>query len=151
MNNPNTPWVENVSLHDIKKAQHFDPGPNSMLISIVDPDMEFPGVPFPFGEIHRFKFLDIEEDGFTNLGDGSWTDMSDFSITDIQAQKIVELLKRAFEKRMNLVVHCHAGVCRSGAVAEVAVIMGFKDTKRFRSPNLLVKKKLLKFLGFHPV
>jgi len=48
---------------------------------------------------------------------------------------------------MNVVVHCHMGVCRSGAVAEVGVMMGFRDTEKFRIPNLMVKKKLMEQLG----
>ena len=48
---------------------------------------------------------------------------------------------------MNVVVHCHAGVCRSGAVAEVGITMGFEDTGVFRAPNLMVKHKLMKALG----
>ena len=48
---------------------------------------------------------------------------------------------------MNVVVHCHAGVCRSGAVAEVGIAMGFQDTGVFRAPNLMVKHKLLNALG----
>lgn len=35
-------WIENVSLENIGCGHHFDPGINSMLIQIVDPDMEFP-------------------------------------------------------------------------------------------------------------
>ena len=49
---------------------------------------------------------------------------------------------------MNVVVHCHAGVCRSGAVAEVGVMMGFADCERFRIPNLLVKHKMMRVLGW---
>ena len=49
---------------------------------------------------------------------------------------------------MNVVVHCVAGVCRSGAVAEVGVMMGFRDAEAFRSPNLLVKHKMMKCLGW---
>ena len=49
---------------------------------------------------------------------------------------------------MNVVVHCHAGVCRSGAVCEVGVMMGFDDTEVFRSPNLLVKHLMMKSLGW---
>ena len=49
---------------------------------------------------------------------------------------------------MNVVVHCHAGVCRSGAVAEVGVMLGFDDSESFRSPNLLVKHKMMKVLGW---
>ena len=48
---------------------------------------------------------------------------------------------------MNVIVHCHAGVCRSGAVCEVGVILGFEDTDAFRSPNLLVKHRMMKHLG----
>jgi L-serine deaminase len=39
------------------------------------------------------------------------------------------------------------GVSRSGAVAEVGTIMGFRDTEKFRVPNLMVKRKLIEQLG----
>ena len=58
------------------------------------------------------------------------------------------MLFRSLENRMNVVVHCHAGVCRSGAVAEVGVMMGFQDAEAFRSPNLLVKHKMMRCLGW---
>ena len=142
------PWIQNVALSDVKKGHHIDAGINSMLIQIVDPAMEFPTPSYKFKEVHQFEFLDIEEDGLTNNGDGTWTDMSEFAITQEQADQLVELLQRAFENRMNVVVHCVAGVCRSGAVCEVGVMMGFRDTEAFRSPNLLVKHKMMKKLGW---
>jgi len=142
------PWIQNVSLSDVKKGHHIDAGINSMLIQIVDPAMEFPTPSYPFKEVHQFEFLDIEEDGMTNFGDGKMVDVSEFAITQAQADQIVELLQRAFENRTNVVVHCVAGVCRSGAVAEVGVMMGFRDTEAFRSPNLLVKHKMMKALGW---
>jgi hypothetical protein len=49
---------------------------------------------------------------------------------------------------MNVVVHCHAGICRSGAVCELGVMMGFNDCERFRMPNLLVKHKMMRVLGW---
>jgi hypothetical protein len=49
---------------------------------------------------------------------------------------------------MNVVVHCFAGICRSGAVTEVGVMMGFEDTGRFRAPNLLVKHRMMRALGW---
>jgi hypothetical protein len=49
---------------------------------------------------------------------------------------------------MNVVVHCHAGVCRSGAVCEIGVMLGFVDTEVFRAPNLLVKHRMMKALGW---
>lgn len=141
------PWIENVSLEDIKKGRHFDAGPNSMLIQILDHDMEFPKPFHDFKEVHQFKFLDLEETGFTNLGTGSWTDMSEFIISDDQAKDLVHLLKHAFEQRMNVIVHCHAGVCRSGAVCEIGHLIGFADTDKFRSPNKLVLKKMHQFVA----
>lgn len=142
------PWIQNVALADIPKKHHIAVGENSMLIQIVDPDMEFPTPAHDFKETHQFKFLDIEEDGMTNNGDGTWTDMSVHAIKDADAEKLVELLRHALDKCMDVVVHCHAGVCRSGAVAEVGVMMGFKDAEAFRIPNLLVKHKMLKVLGW---
>ena len=142
------PWIQNVALSDVKRGHHIDAGVNSMLIQIVDPAMEFPTPSYPFKEVHQFEFLDIEEDGMTNFGDGVMRDMSEFAITQAQADQLVELLQRAFEDRMNVVVHCVAGVCRSGAVCEVGVMMGFRDAEAFRSPNLLVKHKMMKKLGW---
>lgn len=142
------PWIQNVALVDIPRGKHIRVDENSMLIQIVDPDMEFPTPIYKFKETHQFQFLDIEEDGMTNNGDGTWTDMSEFAITDAQAAELVRLLQHALEKRMDVVVHCHAGVCRSGAVAEVGVMMGFDDAEAFRAPNLLVKHKMMKKLGW---
>jgi Tat protein secretion system quality control protein TatD with DNase activity len=65
-----------------------------------------------------------------------------------QADELVRLLRHALDNQMNVVVHCFAGICRSGAVCEVGVMMGFQDTGRFRSPNLLVKHQMMKALGW---
>ena len=142
------PWIQNISLADVRKGHHIRVNENAMLIQIVDPAVEFPEPFHKFKEVHQFEFLDIEEDGLTNNGDGSWTDMSEFAVTQEQADKLVRLLQHALDKRMDVVVHCHAGVCRSGAVCEVGVMMGFDDTEAFRSPNLLVKHKMMKALGW---
>jgi predicted protein tyrosine phosphatase len=140
-------FIQNVSKIDITRGHHFDAGENSMLIQILDPGEDFPIPLYNFKEIHKFEFLDIEEDGFTNMGDGEFTYMGSFAITDEQAKEIAQLLKHAKENHMNVVVHCHAGIFRSGAVTEVGVIMGFVDTESFRCPNRLVKQKLLKALN----
>lgn len=142
------PWIQNVALADVPKKHHISVGENSMLIQIVDPCMTFPTPAHKFKEVHQFEFLDIEEDGMTNNGDGSWTDMSEFAITDTQAEQLVRLLQHALDNRMDVIVHCVAGVCRSGAVCEVGVMMGFDDTESYRSPNLLVKHKMMKVLGW---
>lgn len=141
-------WIQNVSLADIKKGHHIDAGPNSVLIQIVDPGMEFPVPLHKFGSVHQFQFLDIEADGIVNTGSGRQIDMSEFAVTDDQAKSLVLILKQALANHSNVVVHCHAGVCRSGAVAEVGVMLGFQDAEAFRSPNLLVKHKMMKVLGW---
>jgi predicted protein tyrosine phosphatase len=133
-----TRWIENVSKDDVRKGWHLDAGPNAMLIRIQDPATEFGLVKYPFKEVYYFEFLDAEDaDGFPD----------ECKIQDDQAEGIVALLNRALEKNMNVVVHCHAGICRSGAVVEVASMMGFTPTDRFRMPNLRVKHKMMKVLG----
>ena len=134
------PWIQNVALADIPKGHHVRVGENSMLIQIVDPCMEFPAPLHKFKEVHQFEFLDLERDD--KFGE-------EFKITDEQATELVRLLQHALDNRMDVVVHCVAGVCRSGAVCEVGVMMGFLDTEAFRSPNLLVKHKMLRAFGWY--
>ncbi len=132
------PFIENCSLMDVKTGYHYDAGENSVLIQIVDPDVDFPEPKYQFREVHRFRFLDIED------GDEG---VEKFGITKEQASTISSVLVSALEKRSNVLVHCHAGICRSGAVAEVGVMLGFQDAEKYRSPNLRVKSMLLSELG----
>ena len=133
------PWIQNVALVDIKKGSHYNPGPNNVLIQIVDTGMEFPEPKHKFNSVHQFQFLDLEEEDECIE--------PEMKITDEQAKSLVIILKQALLNRSNVVVHCIAGVCRSGAVAEVGIMMGFDDTEDFRSPNLLVKHKMMSALG----
>lgn len=134
-------FIENVAAADIPRAFHFDPGPNSMLISICDPAGWRPEALFPFRERHDFEFLDIEDDDIEK--NPAWQESA---ISLWQARSLVGLLARARREGMNVIVHCTAGVCRSGAVAEVGVVMGFADTERFRIPNLRVKRLMMEAL-----
>ena len=134
------PWIENVSLGDIPRGRHHNAGENSMLIQIVDPAMEFPTPMHKFKEIHQFEFLDVEEK------DECLEEA--MRCSHEQAAELVRLLQHALDNRMNVVVHCYAGVCRSGAVCELGVMMGFDDVGRWRSPNLLVKHRMMKALGW---
>jgi len=134
------PWIQNVALSDIPKGHHVAVGENSMLIQIVDPAMEFPTPRHTFKEVHQFEFLDIEEKD-------ECVDEA-MRCSQEQANELVRLLQHALENRMDVVVHCHAGICRSGAVCEIGVMLGFKDTEAFRSPNLLVKHRMMKCLGW---
>jgi len=134
------PWIENVAAVDIPNRFHHEAGENSMLISITDPASWRPTPAHKFKEQHNFEFLDIE------LND--YADDEAMRCSQEQANELVRLLQHALENRMNVVVHCFAGICRSGAVCEVGVMLGFEDTGRFRSPNLLVKHRMMKALGW---
>ena len=133
------PWIQNVAYIDIKNGAHYDPGPNNLLIQIVDCGMEFPEPKYKFNSVHQFEFLDLERDDYCIK--------PEMKITDDQAKSLVSILKQALINRSNVIVHCVAGVCRSGAVAEVGIMMGFDDTDDYRSPNLLVKHKMMSVLG----
>ena len=133
-------FIENVSKSDIATGFHMDAGANAMLIRIQDPATFFGCIKHAqmFKEVYEFEFLDAEdEDGFPD----------ECKIQDNQAEAIIGLLQHALDKHMNVVVHCHAGICRSGAVVEVATMMGFTASDRYRQPNLRVKNKLMKVLG----
>jgi predicted protein tyrosine phosphatase len=134
-------WIQNISLDNLRAGVHYEAGPNSMLIQIVDPAMEFPVPKYQFKDVRQFEFLDIEEKD-------TEYDVECQCSSD-QAQQLVDALKHALDSRMNVIVHCVAGLCRSGAVAEVGVMLGFEDTETQRTPNLLVKHRMLKALGLH--
>ena len=137
------PFIQNCAASDINIGKFYkDPGSNSMLIQIADPAGWFPNPVYgsTFAEIHQFEFLDIEKD------DQVFDEECRCSQT--QASDLVRLLQHALEQDMNVIVHCTAGICRSGAVTEVGVMMGFDDTHRYRQPNLLVKHQMMKELGW---
>lgn len=129
------PFIENVSMGGIISGNHSDPGPNSVLIQIVDPCTDFPTPKYKFSQVHQFVFLDTENE-------------EDFAISDLQAQSISQILKQSLANRSNVIVHCHAGLCRSGAVAEVGCMLGFAESPVVRIPNLLVKHKIMRALGW---
>ena len=131
-------WIENVSWDDVKNGWHSDMGVNAMLIQIADPATFFPQPKHTFKEVHQFEFLDADD-----------TDMfpEECLISQQQADELVCLLQYALNHSMNVLVHCHAGICRSGAVVEVGTMMGFTATERFRMPNLRVKHLMMKTLG----
>ena len=136
------PWIQNVAKSDISTGYHIDPGVNAMLIQIADPPGDFPE-PLPvykFRETHQFQFLDVEEKD--HVID------EEMRCSHAQAAELARLLQHALENRMNVIVHCHAGLCRSGAVVDVGVQLGFNDTEKFRAPNLLVKHRMMQALGW---
>ena len=136
------PWIENVSAADIPRGHHCDAGPNSMLIQIADPAGWFPTSQYKFAETHQFEFLDMEDEDLAKN-----PDLDGALISREQAQQLVALLRYALAQHMNVVVHCFAGLCRSGAVAQVGMHMGFDDVGNFKSPNTRVMQYMMEELG----
>lgn len=130
-------FIENCSLANILKGNHYDA---PILIQIVDPDAEFPQPFHTFEQVHQFKFLDLEQSD--DCINDKW------KISDQQALDIIKILTAALDNKQSVIVHCTMGVCRSGAVAEVGVMMGFDDAERWRIPNTLVKQKLMAANGW---
>lgn len=132
-------FIQNISLQNVRDGFHYDAGSNSMLIQIVDPGHDFPTPRYQFAETHQFEFLDVERGDI----------LDEFGITEEQAEQIASLLRRAVERRMNVIVHCHAGLCRSGAVAQAGIAIGLLDTETDRTPNQLVRELLNRNLGIN--
>lgn len=133
------PWIQNVSLAAaISGLHYFDPG-KTVLIRIMDRGtMTWPDV------LYQDKFVDIFKFDFDDEED--WTNPN--VISQPQAAKLANILTWAKNQKLNIVVHCHAGLCRSGAVAECGHLIGFQDVEEIRIPNVLVKTRIRHELGF---
>lgn len=132
-------WIINVCRDDVKNGKHPISN-NCMLIQIADPPGDFPEPKHQFTEVHQFQFLDVEED--TEVLD------EEMRCSHEQAAELVQLLQHAITNDMDVVTHCTAGICRSGAVCEVGTMMGLDDLQSFRIPNTLVKKRMMQVLGW---
>ncbi len=128
--------IQNVSLEEIKNGQHEDAGERGVLIQITDCGGSFPTPKVKFDKVFQFDFYDVD---VVHIEGGP---------KPYHGEAIVDILKMALEERRNVVVHCHAGLCRSGAVAEVGVMIGFTDTNKLRLPNVLLKKHMMTALGW---
>lgn len=131
------PFIQNVSLDAVRKGHHIAVNPKTILIQIVDTDMDFPKPLYNFAEVYQFKFLDVEDEEHCKD-----------AITDQQASNLATILLEAYKSNKDVIVHCVVGICRSGAVVEVGTMLGFQDPEIYRCPNLLVKSKLMKQLGW---
>lgn len=126
-------WIENVSLANILIGNHHFEEDNTVLIRIGDICSTFKPV------LYQDKFVNVYEFQFMDDDDPNWEE----SITEEQGVDIASILRECWACDYNVVVHCNAGLCRSGAVAEVGEIMGFQYAGNRKIPNVLVKNRIL--------
>lgn len=129
-------YIENVSYADIQKGAHFNKGSESVLIQIINPG-HYNGFPKPkqdFLEVHQFEIFDAgdHDEGFPE----------DALFTREQAAAIMKILIAALDQGKNVVVHCHMGISRSGAVAIVGSFIGFQLRHNGQMPNRRMQKFL---------
>lgn len=130
-------FIQNVSMSDVVNGNHYHEKNNTVLIQIQDYDfVNFAKPSKDFVKTYQFNFDDNDTPSLKS------------NITDNQAKEISAILVYCYQRDINLVVHCHTGIRRSGAVAEAGIVMGFEDRSKHRIPNVLVKTKLFKELGY---
>lgn len=133
------PFIQNISRRDCIDGVHAPINHDKdVLISINDPSAEAPIPKHTFASVHRFFFDDIEQENGPH---------GEVGILQGQALAIARILQDALQHGANVIVHCHAGLCRSGAVAEVGEAMGFSPGGRRKVPNMRVKNMILQELG----
>lgn len=115
-------YIENVSLKDIIKGDHWNRGKDSILIQIADPGDNFPKPAVKFERVLQFHIKD-----YTDV----WHDYNDPKVFNLdQANEILQILVYALNTDRNVTVHCNAGISRSAAVAQVgSYLQGFTRKK----------------------
>jgi predicted protein tyrosine phosphatase len=126
------PFIQNISRKDIELGNHAPTSAeHTILIQISDPPRDSPTPSAKFKHTYEFFFDDIEEETGSH---------GELGIDDQQAQEIANIIRLAWDNDYDIIVHCHAGLCRSGAVAQAA-------GGREQVPNLRVKHKVMAALG----
>ena len=134
------PFIQNISLADAIAGVHRDPGGNAMLIRILDvQDWDVKAPAHPFKDVRVLRFDDLS---------AGWADPVKFARRGPRqehADDILLALAEAHERGMNVVVHCRAGVARSGAVSLAAeLVFGFESCGNPRNPNSSLLEMMLR-------
>ena len=101
-------------------------------------------------KIYEFQFEDVEYEEVKSLYEmykGEEDKISDWAkiISEKQAQEIANIL---INNQHNVIVHCKAGVSRSGAVTEAAIILDYKvyEFSNLRTINKTVFNRIKQYI-----
>lgn len=133
------PFIQNISMVDAIAGVHRDPGDNAMLIRILDiEDWNVAEPANAFSDVRIFRFDDLT---------AGWADPVKFARRGPRqdhADDILLALSAAHMRGMNVIVHCRAGVARSGAVALIGeLVFGFEASGNQRNPNSSLVEMML--------
>ena len=141
-------WIAN---RDESWTRNFTPGPNTVCVSITDPHRTGAKLPDGFADVLRLTFHDYDS-----------LDVMQYSYpenivlcTEADAGRIAAFARK--HRGWNILVHCAAGISRSGAVVETLLhaFPEYEDRggRKYgwpRSPNPLVVGLLRRALGLNP-
>lgn len=141
-------WIKNTDMAsvyngyeaDLMKYKDFESIDLIQIFGILR-TLDFPK---PFKDIgvikksYQFEFEDVDEtdENFIERG-----------IQPEQAIAIHNALMDAYNGNRNVIVHCFAGVSRSGAVVDYAQLLGFEPLPEYRARNEMVYSMLRKCNG----
>lgn len=146
------PWILNAGEG---WAEKYEPEPNTVIVSITEPI--FPGHEIRRNKPARLKpgyvdVLRLEFQDYDATGKHADSLPSDAIVfTQKQASMTARFLRKHRDK--NIVVHCAAGISRSGAVVEATLeaFPEYEDRGWQRFPNNHVKTLMKRALGLVPI
>ncbi len=110
--------IQRISVLDREQATQVPGDPQVGVISIADPGDSVPLAP-GFADLLRLAFHDLDDEMFTYL-QATGTSMEAYRLfTSEDAQAVIDWVDRlaARPDPLRVVVHCHAGISRSSAIA----------------------------------
>lgn len=134
------PWIANVGE---SHAEMYEPDDNTVVISITEPNRKarLNG----FKDMLRLEFQDYDHN--RNHPEDA------VLFTPTLAARIVRFARKHRDNESNILIHCAAGISRSGAVAEALLeaFPEYEDKGLKRYPNNMVKTMMKRALGLVPI
>ena len=124
--------LEKVIFTDRKSAERAPGQPNWHVVSISGGGQEYPTLSEGWGDVLYLYFEDTDDIE------------NEFAFNDAHAQRVAEFVDQSVTKCDGVLVHCHAGISRSAAVAKwIAERYGLPFDHRYYLYNRLVYQRLV--------